>query len=38
VPGFAGINIALVGAWLSVAAMINASLSRKAREENTAAL
>jgi AAA family ATP:ADP antiporter len=38
VPGFSAINIVLVGAWLSVVAMINVNLQRKAGAEKTAAL
>ena len=38
VPGFAAFNVVLVGAWLSVAVMINFNLRRKAREAKTAAL
>jgi AAA family ATP:ADP antiporter len=38
VPGFAVLNVVLVGAWLSVAAMINLNLRRKARDAKAAAL
>ena len=38
VPGFAALNIVLVGAWLSVVAMINVNLRRKAAAEKTATL
>lgn len=38
VPAFAGLNVVLVGAWLSAVALININLRRKAREEKTAAL
>jgi AAA family ATP:ADP antiporter len=38
VPGFAALNIVLVAAWLSVVAMINVNLRRKAAAEKTAAL
>jgi AAA family ATP:ADP antiporter len=38
VPGFAALNILLVGAWLSVSAMINLHLRRTAATEHTAVL
>jgi AAA family ATP:ADP antiporter len=38
VPGFAALNILLVGAWLSVSAMINLHLRRTAAAEHTAVL
>jgi AAA family ATP:ADP antiporter len=36
VPGFAALNVVLVGAWLSVAAMLNLNLQRKSREGKAA--
>jgi AAA family ATP:ADP antiporter len=38
VPGFAALNILLVGGWFSVSAMINVNLGRKAAAEKTAVL
>jgi AAA family ATP:ADP antiporter len=38
VPAFAAVNVVLVGAWLAVVALLNATLRRKAREARTAAL
>ena len=38
VPGFAALNIVLVGVWLSVVAMINVNLRRKAAAEKTTTL
>lgn len=38
VPAFATINIVLTGAWLSVVALINLSLRRKARDAQTSEL
>jgi AAA family ATP:ADP antiporter len=38
VPAFAAVNVALAGAWLGVAAMLNLNLRRKARETATSAL
>jgi len=38
VPGFAALNVVLVGAWLAVVAMINLDLRRKARESKAAEL
>jgi AAA family ATP:ADP antiporter len=38
VPGFAALNVVLVGAWLAVVAMINVDLRRKAAAEKTEAL
>jgi len=38
VPGFAVLNVILVGAWLAVVAMINLNLRKKASEEKIAAL
>jgi AAA family ATP:ADP antiporter len=38
VQGFAAVNVLLAGAWLAVAARINVTLRRRARETRTAAL
>jgi AAA family ATP:ADP antiporter len=38
IPAFAAINIVLAGAWLSVVALINLAIRRKAREAQTAEL
>ena len=38
VPAFAAVNVALVGAWLTVAALLRLSLRRKAEASRTAEL